>query len=367
MPKKLKILAIHNVGFDEADKESGVHIWRIWRPLEELKKHVDWQIDYQKTFIKDIDEYKDLSEFAEAEVDAAGAHLGTYDIVFASCHVDFAAHCFMMAVSKRYGTKFIIDDDDNSFAIEPENPFWTRMTHEHVFYMQRIMRTSPYICTTNDNLAEVFKKRTECDAKIYTIPNYIPDTYKQTEPDNGDKIVIGYFGGSQHWIDLEATGVAEALQRVMHEHKNVHVKSIGVPIQTYLPRARYHLEDVKYGRKFVTELFPTMQFDIGLAPIRQSIFSDGKSNIKWQEYTRMGAAFVGSNTGPYKSLKPGTGLLVENTEEAWYKALKSVVEDAEKRRALVTAARKELAANWRLEDPKNWGKYKTMFEEIAND
>jgi hypothetical protein len=365
--KKLKILAIHNIGFDEKDKESGVHIWRIWRPLEELKKHVDWQIDYQKSFIKDIEKFKDLSEFTEDEVEAAGRHLGSYDVVYCSYHADWAAHCLMMAVANRYGTKFILDDDDNTFAIEPENPFWVHMGHDKAFYMQRILRTSRYLSTTTDNLAEVFRKRNEENAKIYVLPNYISESYQQTEPDNGDKLVIGYFGGTNHYIDFEQTGVVEALARIMHEHKNVHFRSIGVPIQKYLPKARYHLEDTVFGRKFVTELYPTMKFDIGLAPIRQTIFSDGKSNIKWQEYTRMGAAFIGSDVGPYKSIKPGAGLLVQNTEDDWYKGLKALVLDAEKRKQLVKTARTELKANWRLEDPKNWGKYKAMIEEVAND
>lgn len=360
----MKILAITNVGFEDTPKESGVQIWRIWRPLEELKKHVDWQIDYQKTFIKGIEKYKDLSEFTEAEVEKAGEHLGSYDIVFASYHADFAAHCLMMAVSNRYGTKFILDDDDNTFAIEPENPFWVNMTDEHAFYMQRISKTSPYICTTTENLRDVFAKRTEADAKIYVIPNYIPDTYKAPKPDNGDKLVIGYFGGAGHYIDFEETGILPALQRIMHEYKHVHFKSIGVPITKYLPRARYHLEDVVYGRKFVTDLFPTMQFDIGIAPLRQTIFADGKSIIKWQEYTRMGAAFVGSNTGPYKSLKKGTAVLVNNTEEEWYFALRNMIENHAKRERIVANAQRELL-NWRLED--HWQEYKTMFEEVHND
>ena len=362
---KLKILAIHNVGFDETSKESGVAIWRLYRPLEELKKHVDWQIDYQKTFIKDIAKYKDLSEFTEAEVNKAGEHLGSYDIVWSSYHADFAAHCLMMAVCNRYGTKFILDDDDNTFAIEPENPFWVNMTDEQAFYMQRILRTSKYITTTTQNLADVFKKRNEENAKIYVMPNYISDVYPETEPDNGDKVVIGFFGGSNHYIDFEETGIEKALQRIMHDYKNVHFTSVGVPIKTYVPKARYHLKDVMFGRKFATELFPTLKFDIGVAPVRQSIFSDGKSNIKWQEYTRMGAAFVGSNTGPYKGLSKDVAVLVENTEEAWYNALKSLVESAAKRKALVKSARKDLKANYRLEN--HWQDYKKVLEEIAND
>lgn len=361
----MRILAIHNIGFADVKKESGVQIWRIWRPLEELRKHVDWTIDYQQSFIKDIDQYKDFKDFSEEELEKAAEHLGSYDIVFYSYHADFAAHCLMLGpIAEKYGTKFVMDDDDNTFAIEPENPFWTNMTEEHAFYMQRINRTSPYITTTTENLKQVFSERSECDAKVFVLPNYIPDSYTETEPEDNGRIDIGYFGGAGHYIDFEQTGIIPALRRIMHEHKNVHFTSVGVPIQEYLPKARYHLEDVVYGRKFVTDLFPTLKFDIGLAPLRKTIFADGKSNIKWQEYTRMGAAFVGSNAGPYKTIKKGTGLLVENDEDSWYKALKEVVENETKRKSLVKASRTELKA-YRLED--HWQDYKKVFEEIHND
>lgn len=360
----MKILAIHNVGFADNPKESAVQIWRIWRPLEELKKHVDWQIDYQRTFIKDIDKYKDLNEFTSEEVEKAGEHLGTYDIVFSSYHVDAAAHSLMMAVSKRYGTKFILDDDDNTFAIDPENPFWANMSHDDAFVMQQIVRSSQYITTTTEILAEVIRKRAT-DAKVFVLPNYIPDSYKETEPEDNGRIDIGFFGGAAHYIDFEQTGLLPALARIMHKYKNVHFTSIGVPVKHYLPKARYHLRDVTYGRKFVTELFPTMRFDIGIAPLRQTIFGESKSNIKWQEYTRMGAAFVGSNVGPYRGIPKMHGLLVQNDEHSWYEALESLVTNEQKRKRMVAAARKELAENWRLED--NWVKYKEMFEEVHND
>lgn len=366
MPK-LKILAVHNVGFSDTDKESGVQIWRIYRPLEELKKHVDWQIDYQKSFIKDIAKYKDLSEFTPEEVRAAVKHLGQYDIIFSSYHADAAAHALMFEVHHKYGTKFILDDDDNTFAIEAENPFWAHMSHEHAFIMQRIARTSKYITTTTEVLADVFRKRTEVDAKIFVLPNYIPDTYQSPPPSNGDKLVIGYFGGAGHYIDFEQTGIVPALRRIMHDYKHVHFTSIGVPIEEYLPRARYHLKDVIYGRKFVTDLYPTMQFDIGVAPLRQTTFAEGKSNIKWQEYSRMGAVFVGSNVGPYKALSPDEAILTENTEEAWYNALKTAVDDAELRKSLVSNSQADLQANWRMEAEQNWMKYKLMFEEVYND
>lgn len=361
----MRILAIHNVGMADQAKESAVAIWRLWRPLEELKKHVDWTIDYQRTFIKDIEKYKDVSEFTDEEIDAAGANLGSYDIVFHSYHADAAADALMEAVKAKYGTKFVLDDDDNTFAIDPDNPFWVSMTDDHAFVMQRICRTAKYITTTTQNLKDHFEERTEVDAKITVIPNYMSEAYSDYMPDNGDKIVVGYFGGSSHYNDLHNTGFLPAMQRIMHEHKNVHFKCLGVPIDYYLPRKRFHQIEVAYGRQWADKLFPTLGYDIAVAPLVQTVFADGKSNIKWLESTRMGAAFISSHVGPYKDIPSFCGLTVENDEDEWYKALKTLIEDRERRLWFVQNAKTEVNKNWMLED--NWHKYKQLFEEIKND
>lgn len=359
----MKILAVHNVGFEkDGGKESAVAIWRIWQPLEELKKHVDWQIDYQKTFIKDIEKYKDKSDFTTEEVEAAGKHLGSYDIVFHSYHADAAADALMSAVADKYGTKFVLDDDDNTFAIDPSNPFWVNMTHDHAFVMQQICRTAKYITTTTQNLKDHFTKRTQVDADITVLPNYITDRHKDYLPENGDKLVIGYFGGSAHYDDLHESGALQAIQKLMHEYKHVHFKCVGIPVDYYLPKKRMEIVDVAYGRKWADELFPTLNFDISIAPVLQTVFADGKSNIKWLESTRMGAAFVGSKVGPYKDLPKGTALTVENDSKAWYDALKSLIDDETKRRDMVKTAKAEVNTNWRMED--HWQAYRDLFKRL---
>lgn len=360
----MRILAVHNIGMKDQAKESAVQIWRIWRPLEELKKHVDWTIDYQLSFIKDIDKYKNVAEFTDEEVEAAGKHLGSYDIVFHSYHADAAADSLMSAVNARYGTKFVLDDDDNTFAIDPDNPFWVNMTDDHAFIMQQICKYAPYITTTTENLKEHFAKRTLVNADITVLPNYMSEAYKDYTPDNGDKIVIGYFGGSSHYNDLHESGVLPALQRIMHEHKNVYFKCVGIPVDYYLPRKRFIQADVAYGRQWSSKLFPTLNFDIAIAPLLKTVFAEGKSNIKWLESSRMGAAFVCSNVGPYEDISNGCAAKVENTEDEWYHALNELVLNEEKRKTIAQAAKQEVNTNWMLEN--HWQQYKLLFERIQN-
>lgn len=360
----MKILAVHSIHGENERTKSAVDLWRIKRPLDELRKHVDWQIDEQPTFIKGIEKYKNSQEFTEEEMQRAYDNICKYDIVFSSYHADPTAYSMLKVAADKAGVQFIMDVDDDMFAVNPDNPFWVKMTDEKCYQMQCMIRDNSWISTTTDTLAKVFRDRRKGHHKgtVFVNPNCITEEYKHPSFDNGDKVVIGYFGGSSHYADLHDTGVAEALKRLMIENKKVYFKAVGMPLDKYVPRARYEFTDGKRGSGWVKELFPSLKMDIAIAPLHDNIFNHGKSNIKWQEATRAGACFVASRMGPYRSLFSNTAVLANNTEEEWYKALKSVVDDIDYRKKLVQNAKEQLSSNWRLET--HWQQYKKMFETV---
>ena len=364
----MRILGISKVVEEGKQKESAIDLWRIYRPLKELSKHVDWQIDFQPHIIKDFDKIAHLYQddpdrFIKERGKEAVDHLGQYDIVFSSYFTSPHVYTVLWAAAKEHGTEFIFDIDDDLFDVDPYNPFWVAAGKEGAHFLQVMARITKYLCTTNDDLAKKFKQNSEVDARTFAIPNYIPQTYPECTPDNGDKTVIGFFGGASHYEDLHQSGVLEACEKLMHENKSIHFHCAGQPVDKYLPSQRKKIINVAQGQDWPTKLFPSLNYDISVAPLLDTKFNAHKSNIKWQESTRMGAAFVGSDVGPYKSLNKDVAKLVPNTREAWYIALKELVDDVQKRKDQVKAARKELK-KWELE--KNWKKYKTMFEEIHN-
>jgi hypothetical protein len=360
----LRILAIHSNLADDQNKWSAVDSWRIARPIRELKKNMpEWTIDEQLTPIPGIEKYKNSSEFKEEEMQAAFEKISSYDIVFSSYHADPTGYTLYKVAADRTGTQFVMDVDDDMFSINPDNPFWLKMDDEKCYWMQRMIADNSWISTTTPQLAEVFIARRPDKNKnsVFINPNYISDDYVHPGFDNGGKIVIGYFGGASHYDDLHETGVHDALLRLMHENKNVYFKAIGMPMDKYLPRARYEFQEGKRGNGWVEELFPTLNFDIAIAPICDNLFNKGKSDIKWQESTRAGSAFVGSYVGPYRRLGPDIAMTAQNTAESWYNALKSLVDNPEKRKSMVAAAKAELDGR-RLED--NWTQYRDMFIKV---
>ena len=356
----MKILCVHSSYNKDQNHRSAVDLWRISRPMEELAKHVDWQIDHQETFIKGIEQYKEAKEFTEFEMNQAFNHLSHYDIIFSSYHADPTAYSMLKVLEAKHGVQFIMDVDDDMFAVNPDNPFWVKMTDESCYQMQCMIRDNTWISTTTERLAKVFRdRRKHSKDSVFVNPNFITDGYTQT-PFNNKDIVIGYFGGSSHYADLHDTGVGEALQKLMHENKNVRFRAVGMPMDTYLPRKRYEFIDGKRGDGWLKELYPNLHMDIAIAPLDENIFNNGKSNIKWQEATRAGACLVCSNFGPYADLPHDVAIQVNNTADEWYKAIKGLL-DGNKRKQSLVRAEKELE-NWKLEN--NWQIYKKMFETV---
>lgn len=363
----MKILAVGSAVLPEANKQSQVDHWRIYRPMRELAKHTDWEIEHSPTFIPSWSEHVGKEQFTPEELEAAFENLAKYDIIFSSYHPDPSAWTLLQVLKRRKNVDFIMDCDDDMFAINPDNPFWTKMTHEKVYWMQRMIANNPWLCTPSPVLADRFRQRRDLpNDTVEVIPNFIADIYQHPPFDNGDKIIIGYMGGASHYADIHESGVLPALERIMHENKSIHFKAIGMLVEHYLPRARYTFEGGKRGTDFFSEIYPNMNFDIGIAPLVDNIFNQGKSNIKWQEMTRAGTALIASDQGPYKSLKNGYNALLvkDNTPEMWYQALKTLVDNPKKRQQLVKNAQLDVKMQWTLE--KNWVKYKEFFERVRN-
>jgi hypothetical protein len=135
-----------------------------------------------------------------------------------------------------------------------------------------------------------------------------------------------------------------------------------MPVAHNLPKARYHFLDGKRGYGWVDELFPTLKMDICIMPIIDNIFNCGKSDIKWMEATRMGAATVCSNVGPYALLPDNVTEKVSNHYYPWLHALEKLIVDVEYRKELVKEAQHELE-KYRLED--HLEEYKSFFEEVV--
>jgi glycosyltransferase involved in cell wall biosynthesis len=101
---------------------------------------------------------------------------------------------------------------------------------------------------------------------------------------------------------------------------------------------------------FVHWLRSSGPWDIGLAPLADTPFNACKSAIKVLDYAALGLASLASDVTAYQgSVADGPGgMLVPNTNAAWYEALSRLIRDAAWRRWLGAGGHAQLLASGTL-------------------
>lgn len=198
--------------------------------------------------------------------------------------------------------------------------------------------------------------------RVFVVPNAIdgrlwrvgersllePEFRKKT----GDPIRIGYIGTRGHTQDLELLhSVIPKLQREFG--KRVSFEIIGGYERGVLPE---HFESVGLPRdntypNFVTWVQKRCNWDIGLIPLHVDEFNRCKSYIKWLEYSALGLASVCTDIAPYQEVvRDGeNGLLVQNTERAWYEGIKRLIRHSELRHNMASRATQDVREKHMLE------------------
>jgi len=164
-----------------------------------------------------------------------------------------------------------------------------------------------------------------------------------TPPDGLDvraAIRVIYMGSPTHQEDLQL--ILAAFARLRSEHR-VQLHTLGVlgskPPPGVLAITPPHQRYDHFIRWF-RSVAPF--FDIAVAPLVDSTFNRCKSDLKFLEYAACALPVVASNVVPYSlTVRHGEdGLLADNDEESWFKAVESLATQPELRARLGAAARR---------------------------
>lgn len=112
-----------------------------------------------------------------------------------------------------------------------------------------------------------------------------------------------------------------------------------------------HFLDFVHNYDTFFRRFARFGFDIGLSPLRDEGFYRSKSNNKFREYAACRIAGVYSDVGVYAScVEDGqTGLLVENTPDAWFNALRRLIDNPRLRQTVQDQAFQHAREHYSLE------------------
>lgn len=210
--------------------------------------------------------------------------------------------------------------------------------YEGIELMQKTLKLCEGAITTTEAMAEELKKFVP---QVYINRNLASDRMLQLseeafkarqEMEAHNTVDIGYFSGNiTHDQDFEM--ILPAIVKLMKAYDNVRLCLVG---EITLPEELKELKERVVINKLVDwEKLPELiaSVDINIAPLVDTLFNRAKSENKWVEAALVRVPTVASNVGAFaRMIEDGkTGILCENTTDAWYRALEKLITDAEYR------------------------------------
>jgi glycosyltransferase involved in cell wall biosynthesis len=271
-----------------------------------------------------------------------------------------------MQECKRRGIVTVFESDDDLFNIHrsnPSAPYW------HLPKVQKILRAqlklADHIICSTPPLKTTIVNAINCPASKVTVcyNHIVPELWgahvtsedvqtryrnvRTTEKGDEPYTVIGWQGSNTHNLDFKEA--LPALTRLVAERDDVILRFFGnVPltIRGHIPETRF-----QFAKGVDFEFYPSqlayMNFDIGIAPVTDTKFNQAKSNLKWLEYSSIGVPTVASAVFPYaQSIDQGITGIVARTDEDWYQALSTLLDNPEERRAMGMRAKAHVWQHW---------------------
>lgn len=240
---------------------------------------------------------------------------------------------------QRHGTAVVVEFDDDFETLDPKNSAW-RAYQPHLnpeqnhVWAKLCSQLADYVTVSTPRLLKRYGKR----GMHALLPNYVPASYLDVEPDPElarDYVIMGWAGNSRtHPGDLEMMGNAP-FHAGASSSRTSGFRAIGT--EGILERCGFAGPDEVWGVELMMGVpiaeYPTLlaSLDVGLSPLADTRFNGSKSWLKGLEMAALGVPFVASPTQQYRELASlGAGDLVSTTtasRAAWTRAILKLVED----------------------------------------
>lgn len=238
----------------------------------------------------------------------------------------------ILNLREQYGLKWVVDVDDNLFAVSRDNP-----AADHVSklkkYIQRCLSMADGLTVSVPSLKKLYAPLND---NILVVPNglYFDKPYLNMKPaqKSWDELAkapkkrhkgirIGWEGAYGHKMDLEMVKpVIEALQA----NYDVTFVAFG-----WRPEMKCEWHDwVEFGQ-YPAKL-ASLNLDIGISPLVDSSYNRCKSNLRYLEFSALGVPTVISPTENQK----GMVTLEASSLHEWYEQLQKLIEDPALRKQL---------------------------------
>lgn len=272
----------------------------------------------------------------------------------------------MIHLARKHGATTLLQLDDDLLHVPIEFGAAKHAFHnapERLASLRYLLKHAERVCFSNEALMARYASEDiggQCEAvRVFAAS----DVWKP--PVTSTEIKIGYMG-IDHAKDLEL--VTPALVRVLQRNPHVNFELFGpmaMPpeLAQFGPRVRA-IKPVQ-GYEAFLERFMALEWSIGVCPLQDTSFNQVKSDLKWVEYTAVGAAVVASAGLMYESCCEGGCGLLAHDDASWEAALQRLIDDRDFRTAMVTKAQQRLRSERSLALQR--AQLLEMFERFRSD
>lgn len=244
----------------------------------------------------------------------------------------------------------VFEIDDDLWEVDPSNvPAWKFFKeggNQLLDNLTKCARLADVCTVSTEPLADVIRK---INPNVVVLPNQLPAAAYRT-PWTEIPFTVGWTGGASHMLDV--VECVDGLRQFMRRHSDARFHNIG----TEFPHLRAAVPDGQWrATPWQTDIdayYRSIDFTVGIAPLRPSVFNQSKSDLKFLEYAARGVVPVMSDAGPYSKVvrEAGCGFLINRPHE-WATTLRalyatpSIVAD-EAREARQWAETRSIAKHW---------------------
>jgi GT2 family glycosyltransferase/glycosyltransferase involved in cell wall biosynthesis len=239
----------------------------------------------------------------------------------------------------------VYETDDLLTDLPPTNPH-AALARECAPWIERVARAARAVTVSTPELARAFEGLSR---DVHVLPNTVDLRLFPFRARDGAPLVVGYSATPTHADDLAR--IEPALWRLSERFGSrvrFWFQGCITPGLTRLPGAIQVGLQTDYSA--YARLLAGSPLDLALAPLADHRFNRAKSAIKWLEYSACGIAGVFADLPPYRSaIRAGeTGGLAGADPDAWYEAIRELIEDRQRRLRIAAAARRAVEAEHTL-------------------
>lgn len=242
--------------------------------------------------------------------------------------------------------RLVYETDDDVFSIDMAN--WAAYEK----YQQPVIREAvegycelaDLITVTTETLAQVHRDKGY--ENVAVLPNCIPAYVLDLPRARRDRPRIGWVGGASHGTDVHEA--VRAVRRFLNRNDGWDLYLGGTDYRpTFNTRNWNQMIHGDWTQINEDErgYYQSVDFDIGICPVRDTVFSRSKSALKALEYNARGIPVVASDVQPYREyVHHGHNGFLVKTEHEWAKYIRLLAEDRDLREYMGQEARKYAAA-----------------------